>query len=248
MAEDTEKQLKKRFAEIAERADKYGSWEATDFLGMAEIAVLASMRFPLPYVLCGGYENAERCIAAFGSEEYFGYPFVPDIACLEIRPSSMKFAEQLGHRDFLGSVLALGLERKVIGDIAIIDNTAYLFCTNSIADYIDSSLSSVKHTPVQTKLVAPPEILNRKPEPSTVVIASERIDAIVAAVYKLSRGAGKELVDAGRVFINGKLVQNGGTQIEDGAVISVRGKGRFIYEGVLRRTRSDRLTVSVRIY
>ena len=91
-------------------------------------------------------------------------------------------------------------------------------------------------------------ILLEPPPITSVVIASERLDAIISAVYQLSRSGGKELIQQGRVFINSRLVQSAAASLSPGALISVRGKGRFVYEGIERETKKGKLRVKVRVY
>lgn len=39
-----------------------------------------------------------------------------------------KFADELTHRDFLGTLMGLGIKRETIGDILTDDNCGYVFC------------------------------------------------------------------------------------------------------------------------
>ena len=240
--------LKNRFSELAERSEKLNTWTETDFLSMAEQDTLLSMRLGVRTALFGGYENAERRIGIFGSEDDIGYPYESEICCVRISPSMQKFAEQLTHRDILGALMSLGIDRKATGDILIIDNIGYLFCLGSIAPYIISSLSSVRHTAVRLSLCDPPEKLSEPPKASSVNIASERLDALIAAVYKLGRTAAKDLVSAERVYVNGRLAANAGASLPEGCIVSIRGYGRFRYDGILKTTRKGRLAAEVRIY
>lgn len=245
---ENENLLQNRFTELSGRNFDRGIWAFSDFLSLAEQDILLRLRLPSPFELVGGYEGAERRIAAFGSEELCGYAEKAPIECVCISPVNDKFADSLTHRDFLGSLMALGIRREVLGDIAIKNNRGYLFCLDTIADYICRNLVCVRHTTVKCEICEVPEIITEKPPVRELIIASERLDAIVAAVYKLSRSESQELIRDGKVFINGRLTESSSADIPDGAAISVRGCGRFLYEGVERETKKGRLRVSVRIY
>ena len=93
-----------------------------------------------------------------------------------------------------------------------------------------------------------PASVNEKPPVKALVTASERLDGVISAVYKLSRSQSQELIAAGRVFISGRLCETSAAQIPEGAIVSVRSVGRFIYEGIERETKKGRLRVLVRIY
>ncbi len=248
MADAERQQLINRLSELAERADRQGFWTDTEFLTLAEQDILCALRLAAPFSLHAGYPDGERKVAAFGSEDMCGCPYISPVVCIKIAPASQKFADKLNHRDFLGALMGLGVRREVMGDILIADNVGYLFCLDSIASYIIDGLGEVKRTTVRCSLSEPPEFLLEPPPITSVVVASERLDAIISAVYLLSRNGGKELIQQGRVFINSRLTQNPSASLAPGALVSVRGKGRFAYEGIERETKKGRLRVRVRVY
>ena len=246
---DDELLLKKRFEELASRSRNKGIWVFSDFLTTAQQSVLVSMRLPNSFELQGGYDGAERRVACFGSEEDCGYECTPDFVCIKIEPVAQKFADELTHRDFFGSVMALGLKREVLGDIIVYGNCGYLFCKEEISGYICENLTSVKRTTVScTEVVSPPVESVALPEISEVIIASERLDALVSAVYNLSRSTAKELIEQGKVSVNSVATLRGDYLLEEHDTVSVRGSGRFIFEGILRKTKKDRLRAAVRVY
>ena len=246
---DDELLLKKRFEELASRSRNKGIWVFSDFLSTAQQGVLVSMRLPHGFELDGGYDGAERRVACFGSVEDCGYECTPDFVCIKIEPVARKFADELTHRDFFGSVMALGLRREVLGDIIVHENCGYLFCKEEISGYIRENLTSVKRTTVScTEVASPPVESVALPEISEVIIASERLDALVAAVYNLSRSTAKELIEQGKVSVNSVATLRVDLIIEEHDTVSVRGSGRFIFEGILRKTKKDRLRAAVRIY
>ncbi|MBQ4578050.1 MAG: hypothetical protein IJA84_03205 [Clostridia bacterium] len=249
MEEDI-RQLQKRFEELAARANGRGRYAYTQFLTLAEQDVLQKMSRQLdaPFVWMGGYEAAERRLACFGREEDLGYPPESPVCCLSIAPASKKFAGDLGHRDFLGSLMALGIKRQLLGDIQIVNGVGYLFCLEEIAPYLCENLVSVGRTTVRCEGCEPPGQLSRPPEPTEVVVASERLDALIAAVWKLSRNQAQELLERGMVFIDGRLVESPSHTLREGDMVSVRHQGRFRYEGTLRETKKGRLRVCVRVW
>ncbi|MBQ3533645.1 MAG: hypothetical protein IJA56_00605 [Clostridia bacterium] len=249
MEEDI-RQLQKRFEELAARADGRGRYTYTQFLTLAEQDVLQrqARQLAAPFCWMGGYETAERRLACFGREEHMGYPPPCPICCVAIRPASKKFAGELGHRDFLGSLMGLGIQRKLLGDIQLVDGEGYLFCLEEIAPFVCDNLVSVGRTTVHCEICQPPARLSEPPEETQLVVASERLDALIAAVWRLSRSDAQALLEKGMVFIDGRLVESPSHNLKEGDLISVRHQGRFRYEGMLRETKKGRLRVSVRIY
>ena len=246
MNED-EKRLQKRFAELASRAASRGCWTNTEFLTTAEQDLLQRTKLDAPYVLSGGYDGAERRLALFGAEELCGYEAVPPAVCLKIEPAAPKFAETLTHRDYLGALMGLGIRREVLGDIVLQGNAAYLFCMDSIAGFILENCTQIRRTAVTvTRAEALPELLAQPPELTEIIVASERLDAVVAAVWKLSRSEAKQLADDGRVYLNSCLTETPAAELRPGDMVSLRGFGRFLYEGTAAETRKGRLRVKIR--
>lgn len=244
-----EEMLKKRLVELSARADARGRWMYTEFLTLAEQDILSRLRLSAPYLLLGGTDVAERRVAAFGSVELCGYEPEAPICCLELAPTAQKFSDDLSHRDFLGSLMALGVRREVLGDIIIYENKGYVFCLDSISDYISEQLTQVRRTTVSVHPAEDlPPALTTLPEISVLVVASERLDALVSAVYKLSRSESSRLFDQERVFVNSRVAKSSSAMPASGDIVSVRGQGRFKYDGISTQTRKGKLRVELRIY
>lgn len=239
--------LKRRFIELGQRAYN-GIWANTEFLSIAEQSVLMSCAKEIvsPFYLDGGHPSCERRVAMFGSEEFCGYTAEPPVACVRISPKNEKFSDRLEHRDFLGALINLGIRREVLGDIFVREHCAYLFCMDTIAQYIADSLERVRHTTVVCASVDDvPEELAVSMKRMEINVPSERADAVVSAVYKLSRTQCQQLFAAQRVFINARVTENSSRNLKEGDVVSVRGFGRFSYCGALRETKKGRLYVAV---
>lgn len=244
-----ELQLKKRFCELAERAYKNGAYTSTEFLSPAEQSLLKSSAVGVPYSLFGGYDGAEKALAVFGSEEICGYAAFPPITVLKIEPSAPKFSDALSHRDFLGAIMSLGVRRSTVGDIVVCGNAGYAVCLDSIADYICKNLLSIRHTTVRcSKIDGIPEDAIPVPAESSFTVASERLDSVVAAIFKLSRSESKGFIEREKVLIGGVPCLNPDAKPAAGDIITVRGKGKFIYCGMERETKKGRLRCTAKIY
>jgi len=241
--------LQNRFLELASRAASRCFYTYTDFLNTAEQELLFNTKTEICPVLIGGFANAERKIACFGNTKICGYDETPPIICLKAEPIIQKFADQLAHRDFLGALMGLGVRREVLGDIIIHENCGYLFCLERVSEYIITEFKKVRHTDIKCSVVtAPPQDCVTLPEQSQIVIASERLDAVVAAVYKLSRSESQTLFLQKKVYVCNKLCENLTHNPDNGDIISVRTYGRFIYEGIEKETKKGKLRVKVRIF
>ena len=246
--EKEEALLIKRFKELENRSYNRGVYEYSDFLNIYEQDLLFR-NINTSFSLFGGYENAERQIAVFGNEEDFGCSPSYPIVCILVSPLMQKFADDLTHRDFLGSVLGLGIKRETIGDIIIKNNTGYIFCLNTIADFITENLKKVRHTSVKCeKVTETPEEVNPESTEKFIIVASERLDVIIAEIYNLSRSESNNLFLAKKVFVNGKLTENNSHKIKTGDIVSVRGFGRFNWLGTSGETKKGRLKATAEIF
>ncbi len=240
--------LTKRFNELSERAYMRNIFVYSDFLNIYEQDLLFKT-IKRDVTLFGGFSSAERQIACFGNEDDFG--FSPDypISLIAITPVNKKFSDELSHRDFLGSVLALGLKRETLGDILIKENCGYLFCLKAVSAFISENLTKIKHTTVKCSLLEEiPEIISPKPEEAVITVSSERADVVIGAVYKLSRSESNTLFTSKKVFINNKLTENNSGKLKENDIISVRGHGRFIFKEISGNTKKGKLRIEIQKY
>jgi RNA-binding protein YlmH len=238
--------LKKRLNELSHRAFERGYNTFSEFLNLNEISILKSSKQISNYILYGGYSNAERCVVGFGDNiEDWEFP----IECVKIEPSIQKFADKLNHRDFLGSLMNLGINRNTLGDIIIIDNIGYLFCLKSISEYITDNLNRIRHTTVKCEIINEiPSVINEEPEPIEIIVTSHRADAIISSVFKLSRNQATQLFNQEKVFINSKVAYKESLMLKENDVVSVRGYGKFIFSQPLRETKKGRNVVEIKLY
>lgn len=247
--------FEKRMKDLASRAYNRDIVLYTDFLNLDELHKIHSLiSGSLPVTVCtfGGYDLAERQMAAFLPdalsylmEEILSYPIV----CLKIQPLSLRFSEKLSHRDYLGALLNLGLERSMLGDLLIDETGAYCFCKETMAGFIQDNLTRVRHTAVLTVQVMEMEEL---PQPKfreiQGTVPSIRLDVLIALAFGESRSRITPFIEGGKVFVNGRQITSNGYTPREKDLISVRQKGRFIYEQILTQTKKGRYRVSVKRY
>jgi len=245
---DSEKiTLLRRMIDLMEIALKNHQVQYSDFLDPYELKLtqeIANSIFDLKTDVSEVGPENERCIIAFGPE-YMGFSANDELALLKIE-SSMSI---LTHRSILGSLLGLGIARDRVGDISVHGEFAHVLVKREIADYLLVFLKKVGRNNVQVK-----ELSLSKYEPSREnfsihesVISSNRLDAFVASIYRMSRQKAKTLIESERVKVNFKTETKANTEVEEGALISVRGFGRSIFESSHGRTRKDRLKITYKL-
>lgn len=242
-----ELQKQRRFAELAERAYVSERCLFTDFLSLGELDLLLQCKRDLDYAgvtLFGGANDCERVMARFGEEDVT-FPIV----CIKAEPAQQKFADPLTHRDILGALMNLNIAREKLGDIYLHENVAYFFCTESVAPIILEEFVKSRHTKIKCSVCERiPDGITSRVEERFLQIASERLDVLVAAVFKLSREESLELFRQKLVFVGGRCTENNSGTAKAGDLVSVRHHGRFRYLGVQSVSRKGKLNVNVEVF
>ncbi len=236
--------LDKRLNELALRAQHTGRVCATRFLEPSTLVAVnaAASRAGVKVALWGGYEGAERCVAAF----YAGDP--PEagdwpVVALRLQWNA-KFANP-GHRDLLGAMMGLGIEREMTGDIAMGTYRdapcAYLFALEEVADYIAANLDSAGRASLKVSVATEtPQLIPPEGESLRLTVQQQRLDAVLAAACRLSRSEAQRLIAAGLVKLNHVPQLRPDARLSEGDLISARGYGRVkvtAFQGESRRGR-----------
>ena len=241
----------KRIWELANLSYQRDIVTFSDFLNLNEQNMVSSLKRQFPQIVMeifGGYENAERQMVAFHPDA-LAFTWEYPIDCLKIEPKAIKFSESLTHRDYLGALLNLGIERSVIGDIVVQEKAAWFFCQNKMTDFFLDNLCRVRHTNILiTKVDDPDKLPCPKLEAINGTCASVRLDSLISLAFKASRSSMVSYIEGGQVFVNGKLITSNGYEPKEGDIISVRGKGRFIFDGISHQTKKGRCGVRILRY
>ncbi len=237
--------LKKRIMELRKRADFSCYPVFTDFLTLSEVQCAKNVLNGCKFQFFGGIADCERVMLGIASEEAALSEQDFPITCLRISPKNRRFAEKLSHRDILGSVLGLGLERSVIGDIFLKDTDAYLFCCERMESFLSEQLTQVRHTQVSCERFSLSEIaIEREFKEFTRSVAAVRMDAIAAAAFHVSRSTAAADIPSGKLFLNGKEILSPSTIVKEGDVISYRGLGKVKLKTIGALTKKGRISVT----
>ena len=198
------------------------------------------------YMFWGGHDSSERVV--FGAFPDF---LEPDAAAFPITAVTAVFrpCDSLSHRDFMGALLANGIVRETLGDILVDEGRCVLFLRNEITDFVLSQTEKIGRVGVNMTVGATqplPEGGNF--EDFSTVVASARLDCIVAAVIGSSREKSSALISAGLVTLNHETNTSVSASVAQGSKFSVRGKGRFVIDRLGPVTKKGRLSIAGRKY
>ena len=243
--------LQKRLIELSKIAYQRGIVTYSDFLNLNELNILHTTpksELYSNYETYGGYEFSERQMAVF-LPDALCYEKKYPISVLKIEPLQKKFSEKLSHRDYLGSILNLGIERCKLGDILVEEDYALVFAHKSMEQFLLEELTRIRHTSVMVSVEELQEF-SYKPSVKEIsgTVSSLRLDSLLALAFASSRSKLVAYIEAGKVFVNGKLITSNGYQMKENDIVSVRGLGRFQYIETLSQTKKGRYYVTIHLY
>jgi len=208
------------------------------FLSLQEQFELLKAQNEINIVFSNTYSDEER-------KRAFVYPkdleITPDFKISFLKIKSKKI---LRHQDILGSILALGLNRDVIGDIIV--NEQIVLCTSDIENFLINNLERIGHEKVEViKLDSLDIESGNNYFEKEIIVSSMRLDAIVARAAKLSREKAQEYIKQKLVKINGKIEINTDYNCKLDDIISITKFGRVIIKELLKTTKKDNLLLKI---
>ena len=243
--------LQKRLVELSKIAYQRGIVTFSDFLNLNELNILHTIPkedLHTTYVTFGGYDYSERQMVAFLPDALY-YDYEYPISVVKISPLKKKFSDKLSHRDYLGAILNLGIERCKMGDILVEEDYAIFFVQKTLENFLTDELRRIKHTSVITTVE---DMQNFYYQPITKeikgTVSSLRLDSLLALAFASSRSKLVAFIEGGKVFVNGKLITSNGYQIKENDIVSVRGLGRFRYIETMSQTKKGRYYITLELY
>jgi len=240
--------LLSRMEDLAAKAEKTGS-AASRFLTPAEAQSVSAFfkHKRVAIMLDGGFDGAERVRAVFLNPDWGEYERADLFTALKIE---YRQHDTLGHRDILGAIMALGIERDTVGDIVVVQNTATIVCLPELSGYIVENLSKAGRVGISVSEVSLEELLSRQEEleEKTDTVASLRLDAVICAAFDLSRTKASELISAGSVSIDHQQCLQPAKEVSEGALLSIRGIGRAKLLEIGGTSRKGRIFIRIGRY
>lgn len=221
-----QKLLPRRVEDVFCLAEKKGKPEFLGFLSEEEAAFVANLPvFGDGFCFYGGHSSAQRvCLGVFpNGQRVKDEAFPIDAVTVTFRKNDV-----LSHRDFLGSLMALGIKREAVGDILVGEGRAAIFLNREISGFVVKQLTKVGRVGVDIKkgyFDQLPSIADRIEK--RVTVASLRLDCVVAALTLCSRNRAADMISDGLVTVNSVICQKSTKTVLSGEKIAIRGFGKF---------------------
>lgn len=204
------------------------------------------------YFCYGGNENAERVIFVFYPEkldEEMAKKNLENIL-LVIKIENSK-EEDYEHRVYLSAIMKLGLKREKIGDIIVLNTGAEIVVFEENVDYLINGLKQLTRFRKSKFFLLNINELSKKElnfEEFTIIVSSIRLDCFVAELAKCSRTKAEEYIEFGKIFINSIQELKSAKKLSNGDIITIRGKGKFIFENIVKETSKNRFVIQIQKY
>lgn len=224
------------------------SVETSDFLDPYERKLAKSIlnRFTdINYAEFGGFEESERRVMAIFPDYQYEEDIDYSLSALKITKAS----EDLNHRDYLGAILQLGIERTKIGDILVQGDSGFIVLKSEIKDFILFNLEKIGNENIDIRECEIEEIVYTEPNFKEIreFLNSLRLDLVISAVCKISRNNSAKIINSNKVKVNWENIDKGSKELEIGDVVSVRGFGRFIIHSFQGHSKKGNLNIVIRI-
>ncbi len=246
MVQNDEKLLLARLGDLEQGAEHGGKPCFSRFLDPKEIAIFKThMRPRVPFMLWGGYNESERQMLGF-----FPDYLEPESTAFPVSVLRLACREPLSHRTILGSVMGLGIERNLIGDVAMEESGPVLFVCNTISEYLQFNLTRAGRASVKITEALPEslQLLPKLWEPVVGTVASLRLDCVLGLLTGASRRVAEDMLKHERILVNFSVCTKGATVLSVGDVLSVRGFGRAELLEIGGETRKGRMKITLKKY
>lgn len=245
-----DEQLAAKLLDLAEGANKSRKFRVSEFLdphayNVAEI--IAANYENVRLESDGGFSNAERVKAAFVADDFYGQP---DFGMAYFLAAWDKRYYDLSHRDILGAFMGTGCKREALGDIVFVPEGAQFVVEKSLVNYLTGNLTQIGSAPVTLTAIPREELLQKEEKVKLIntTVADLRLDAVAAAGYGVSRSRMADEIKSLNVKVNWKEAKKAAQPVNEGDVISFRGRGRVEIEEIRGTTKKGRISVTLKRY
>lgn len=191
-------------------------------------------------VFWGGFDDALRVVFGAGVSDTSEFP----ITSLKF---SYKKEYQLTHRDFLGALMSLGIERFTIGDIIVSSGEAIVFVKSDISQYILEQVDKIGRVGVKVSVCDTLSFShNYSFDELTFTVSSLRLDSFVSNVCKISREKAQQLISADFVSVNHKIENSNSKSLTVLDVITIRKYGKYVFAEECGFSKKGKIRISVK--
>lgn len=240
-------------AEFTQKANSWIDWvyerqapKLTPFLtprernlleGLANYAGVAIEYF-------GGFVGASRVRGILYLQD------APSLEDFQIAAFTIEYPRKfvrLEHRQILGTLMSLQVDRSRIGDILLDEEgNGYVVFSKEMAPYFQEHFTQIGSTSIKLRETDITTLQwEEKLEEFQIMVASLRLDVVVSAILNLSRAQSAEYFKLGYVQLNHQQELNHSRTCKVGDLLSLRKYGRCKILEQVRVTKNQKLVLRV---
>lgn len=237
------KQTIKKFIDSLYIVEQKNTTYITDFMNPNEMKYCISSIntfYNGEYKILPSEDNCERnCIFLYNKNSFFEEREDISYICANIQN------EIITHRDVLGALLALGINRNKVGDIIILEEKIIIVLKTSLVNFVISNLIKIGQYKISFREIEKISFTstNQNKELLNGIVSSLRIDSIISEILNISRGKAEKLIKTKKVKVNYEIITKTHIEVEENNLISVRGFGRFEFKKILGKTKKDKIRI-----
>lgn len=194
----------------------------------------------------GVFEDSERKIICFSTNTYE----VPDYDIHVIKIKNKSKFKELKHKDYLGSIMALGVKRSLFGDLVVKGDVCFVPMVTSVSEYVENNLTTIGNCPcIIDKIDKGSECIPKiEFEEKSIIVTSLRLDNIVPSISNMSRTKGNDLISNGCVLLNYLTCNRKDKLVEKKDTITIRGFGKYRINSIEGETNKGRIKLLIGKY
>ncbi|MFS0688167.1 RNA-binding protein [Sporosarcina sp. 179-K 8C2 HS] len=220
----------------------------TGFLDPRQVFILSSIvrSSGLEFGVHGAFLEPERQRALIYPDYY-----EPEDADFQVSVFAIRYPSKfmtLEHRDILGSLMALGIDRSKFGDIRLEEDVVQFAAAEEMKDYLTANLTSIGKSKVRIEELGSSDdliVMAESWKEELHTISSLRLDSLVASLVNCPRQKAVALIQNDKVKVNHVIRNQQAFEVNESDILSIRGSGRFKIMSIEGRTRKDKIRLLI---
>lgn len=252
---------KKAFLKLFKDNDEYmisGLWNDMELVNDIEVPVFTKEFYPpvvwswleknsingLKFICRGLNDEAEKRNIMIAPKDYDTEYMEFPVVYFKINGEN-RFRE-LKHKDFLGTIMSLGIKREYMGDLIVKNSICFGIIMEEKYGIINNEIDKIGTIPVKLEKVTLEDIPKSEFKEETLLVSSLRLDNFVSAVTGLSRQKSVDELDKGNVLLNYNIQRDKSTEIKEGDTLTIKKTGKFRFTEIAGESRKNKIRVKIK--
>ncbi|MCF2611836.1 MULTISPECIES: YlmH/Sll1252 family protein [Fusobacterium] len=199
----------------------------------------------MKFLMCGLTENSEKKNIIIFPKDFQGE--MPEFQLTFFKIDGTNRFKELEHKDFLGTIMSLGIKREILGDLIVKENIAYGVILKEKFEIIEN-LEKVSNIPVKISEISKDEVPQSEFKELLITVPSIRLDSVVGEITNNSRQKSVSLIDEGFVMVNYNIQKSKSLELKEKDIITIRKVGKFIFENIVGENKKGKIKILIKMF